>query len=168
MRANLSPQDLQQLLLHRNLRFVVLQGCTVQKEAVFHALAQGGDFGEQRVDLVAGQHKGDYLHAQRTYGLPPRGAVVQHATRRFANIPRRSAPWARCITRVPIRFITVIVYPHRGDADRGALGACNNRVLNWPLTGANSPLKPLAMTISAAQSGNSTEKISAFSVGSAV
>ena len=168
MRANLSPQDLQQLRLHRNLRFVVLQGCAVQKEAVFHALAQGGGFGEQRVDLVAGQHKGDYLHAQRTYGLPPRGAVVQHATRRFADIPRRSALGPGASHEVPIRFITVIVYPHRGDADRGALGACNNRVINWPLTEANSPLKPLAMTISAAKSGKSTEKISAFSVGSAV
>ena len=53
-RRPLSPQNLQQLRLHRNLRLVVLQGGAVQKEGVFDAFTQGGDFGEQHSDFVAG------------------------------------------------------------------------------------------------------------------
>ena len=48
------------------------------------------------------------------------------------------------------------------------LGPCNDRVINWLVTGTKSRQKAREMTISAAKSGKSTEKISAFSVGSAV
>jgi len=40
--------------------------------------------------------------------------------------------------------------------------------MNWLVTGAKSHQKALPMTIPDAESGKSTEKISAFSVGSAV
>ena len=42
------------------------------------------------------------------------------------------------------------------------LGPCNDRVINWPITGAKTRQKAREMTISTAKSGKSTEKNQCF------